>query len=185
MGILITLAILIIIVIFIVLYVINTYNTFISLGERVTNGKAQIAAQIESRFDAVKNLIQATKQYAEYESETLENVVSQRVGVNQNSSIEQIEKENNELEQVVGRLIAISEAYPELKASDVYKTTMESVNKYEDNVRHARMIYNDVVTKFNRMIKMFPSNIIASLFKFEAREYFEETSSKQDMPSWD
>lgn len=185
MVILLTILILVFLVFFIVLYVIKTYNTFISLGERVTNGKAQIATQIESRYDAVKNLIEATKQYSKYESETLENVVSQRVGVNQNSSIEQIEKENNQLDQVVGRLIAISEAYPELKASDVYKTTMNSVNKYEDNVRHARMIYNDVVTKFNRMVKMFPSNIIASLFKFEVREYFEETASKQEMPGWE
>lgn len=185
MVVLIILAILVLIIIFLVSYVIKTYNNFITLGERVTNGKAQIATQIESRFDAVKSLIDATKQYAKHETETLENIVSRRVGVSKDSSVDQIEKENDQLDQVVGRLIAISEAYPELKASDVYRNTMDSITKFEDNVRHARMIYNDVVTKFNRMIKMFPSNIIASLFKFEAREYFEETASKQDMPSWE
>lgn len=185
MGMLIAIAIFVLVVSLVLLYVIKTYNTFITLGERVTNGKAQIATQIESRFDAVKSLIDATKQYSKHESDTLENVVSQRVGLNQNSSVEQIEDENNQLDQIVGRLIAISEAYPELKASDVYQNTMTSINKYEDNVRHARMIYNDVVTKFNRMIKMFPSNIIASLFKFETRTYFEATESKQDIPSWD
>lgn len=180
-----SLAILILIVVGLVAYVITTYNKFISLGERVTNGKAQIATQIESRFDAVKSLIQATKQYAQYEAETLEEVVGQRVGVNKDSSVEEIEKENDQLDQVVGRLIAVSEAYPDLKASNVYENTMDSIVKFEDNVRHARMIYNDVVTKFNRMVKMFPSNIIASLFKFEVREYFEETASKEDMPSWE
>lgn len=166
-------------------YLISSYNNFVTLAERVENGKAQIAAQIESRWDAVKNLISATKEYAKHESEVLENITEKRASLNQNSSMDEIEANDTQLNNVVGRLIAISESYPDLKASNVYQTTMESVNKFENNVRHSRMIYNDTVTKYNRQIKQFPSNFIASLFKFSPKEYFERTESKAEMPSWD
>src|SRR5699024_102390 len=177
--------ILVMIIIIFILYMINTNIQFITLGERVVNGKAQIAAQVESRWDAVTNLIQATKKYAAYEAETLDTIVHQRTQISQTSSIDTIEQDDANLNNVMGRLLAIAESYPELKASSVYETTMKSINKYEDNVRHARMIYNDVVTKFNRLVKMFPSNIVASLFKFTEREYFEATETKHAMPEWE
>lgn len=178
-------AVIIVIILIIAFWVIKTYNQFVTFGERVTNGKAQIGAQIESRWDAVKSLIDATKRYSKHEAETLEKVVGQRVGVSQDSSIEQMEEVDNQLNNVVGRLIAISESYPDLKASEVYKETMESIDKYENNVRQARMIYNDTVTRFNRLVRMFPSNFVAMIFKFTTKEYFQATESKQDMPSWD
>src|SRR5699024_1378563 len=170
---------------FLAIYIMKTYNSFITLGERVRNAKAQITTQIESRFDAVKSLIEATKKYEKYESETLEEIIGQRVGMTQDTSIEKIEQENDELNHIVGRLIAISESYTELKASDVYVKTMDNIDTYENNVRHARMIYNDVVTNFNRMVRMFPSNMIASMFQFTQKEYFKGTDSKQDVPSWE
>src|SRR5690625_3919067 len=175
--------ILIILVIFII-WTISIYNSFITLRERVSNAKAQIAAQIESRWDAVSNLISATKQYAKHESEVLENITEKRASLGRDSSMEEIEENDTQLNNVVGRLIAISENYPDLKASEVYQTSMESVNKFEDNVRHSRMIYNDTVTRYNRQTKQFPTNIIASIFKFTEKEYFERTESKQEMPSW-
>src|SRR5699024_764206 len=82
------------------------------------------------------------------------------------------------------KLIAISENYPDLKASDVYKSTMKSINKFESNVRGSRMIYNDVLTKFNRLVKIFPSNIIASMFHFTEKEYFQVTETKQNLLEW-
>lgn len=175
----------IILIIAIVIWVIATYNNFITLGERVTNGKAQIATQIESRWDAVESLISATKSYSQHEAKTLEDVTAKRINVGQNSSIDEIEKGEAQLNSVLGRLIAISENYPDLKASEVYQSTMQSINKFEEHVRSARMIYNDVVTRFNRQIKIFPSNIVAKLFNFTAREYFQGTDAKQEMPKWD
>jgi len=179
------LAIIVLAAIFLAIYVMKTYNTFITLGERVRNAKAQIAAQIESRYDAVKSLIEAAKRYEKYESETLENIVNQRLGISPNASVEEMEQADEQLNQVVGRLIAISESYPDLKASDTYVKTMDSIDTYENNVRHARMMYNDVVTNFNRMVRMFPSNIIASGFKFTQKEYFKGMDRKQDVPGWD
>lgn len=172
-------------IVFLAIYLMKTYNTFITLGERVRNAKAQIAAQIESRYDAVKSLIEAAKRYETYESETLEKIVNQRTGITQDSSVEEIEQDDDQLNQIVGRLIALSESYPDLKASDVYVKTMDTMDTYENNVRHARMMYNDVVTNFNRMVRMFPSNLIANWFQFTQKEYFRGTDSKQDVPGWD
>src|SRR5690625_2592571 len=174
-----------IILIIFIIGTVSVYNSFVTLRERVSNAKAQIAAQIESRWDAVSNLISATKQYAKYESELLENITEKRTNLGRDSSMEEIEENDAQLNNVVGRLIAISENYPDLKASEVYQTTMESVNKFENNVRHSRMIYNDVVTRFNRRMKQFPTNIIGGMFKFKEQAYFEQTESKVEMPSWE
>jgi len=166
-------------------WAMSTYNRLITVRERVDNAKAQIATQIESRWDAVKSLIEATKQYSKHEAEVLESVTENRASIGKNSSIEQMEGADREFNNVLGRLIAVSESYPDLKASNVYQSTMASINKFEDNVRNARMIYNDVVTRFNRAIKVFPSNILAGIFNFEERDYFEGTETKQDMPGWE
>src|SRR5690625_4647855 len=122
-----------IILIIFIIWTISVYNSFITLRERVSNAKAQIAAQIESRWDAVSNLISATKQYAKHETELLESITEKRANLGRNSSMEEIEENDTQLNNVVGRLIAISESYPDLKASEVYQTTMASVNTFEDN----------------------------------------------------
>lgn len=112
-------------------------------------------------------------------------IVEKRARIGNNSSIAEIKEDDAQLNNVVSRLIALSENYPELRASEVYQNTMDSINQYEDYVRSARMIYNDTVTMFNRKTKMFPSSIIANLFNFKERTYFEGTDTKQSMPSWD
>lgn len=180
-----TIIIILAIVAIIGFWVMSVYNSLVTLRERVDNAKAQIATQIESRWDALKNLIDATKQYSKHEGEILEKVTESRSNIGRNSSVEEIENAEREFSGALGRLIAVSENYPDLKASQVYQTTMESVNKFEDNVRNSRMIYNDVVTRFNRKTKMFPSSIVAGMFNFEEREYFQGSESKQDMPSWE
>lgn len=175
----------VVIIVGILLWVVSIYNTFVTARERVENAKSQIATQIESRWDAVKSLISATKQYSKHEADVLENVTEKRASITKNSSVDDIENSGEEFDNVLVRLIAVSENYPELKASGVYENTMNSINKYEENVRSARMIYNDTVTKMNRKINMFPDNIVANMFNFEEREYFQGTDNKQDMPSWE
>lgn len=165
-------------------WVVSIYNSLVTLRERVDNAKAQIATQIESRWDAIKSLIEATKQYSAHEAQVLESVTEKRASIGKNSSVEQIEEAERQFNGVLGRLLAVSESYPDLKASTVYQTTMESINTFENNVRNARMIYNDIVTRFNRKTKVFPSSIVASMFKFVEREYFEATETKVEMPSW-
>lgn len=105
------------VMIIIVGWVIMIYNRFITLRERVANSRAQIATQIESRWDAVKNLISATKEYAKHENDVLAEITNKRASLSQNSSVKDIEENDSKLNQVVGRLLAISESYPDLKES--------------------------------------------------------------------
>lgn len=169
----------------ITIWLVKTYNKFIMLDERIKNGKAQIAAQVESRWDAINSLISATKNYAQYEGETLENIIDKRTSVGKDSSIREIEKNNEELGHVMSRLLAISENYPELKASEVFQKTMKTIDQYEEKVRHSRMIYNDVVTKYNRLVKSIPTNFVAKSFSFTSKQYFQSTDGKEEAPSWD
>lgn len=175
----------IIVLVLIAIWAIGAYNKFINLRERVYNSRAQIATQLESRWDALKSLIQATKQYAKHEAEVLENVTASRSAIGQNSSVNELEENATKFNNVLGRLIAVAESYPDLKASGVYQSAMNSVNEYENKVRQSRMIYNDTVTMYNRRTKTFPSNIIAGMFNFTPEAYFEVTESKTDMPTWE
>lgn len=169
----------------ITLWIITTYNRLITFGERVNNAKAQISTQLESRWDAIKSLIDATRHYSKHEADILQKVTDSRASIGQNSTIAEIEKDAEQLNGIVTRLLAVSESYPDLKASEVYKRTMENIDKYENNVREARMIYNDIVNRYNRKLKVFPSNIIANIFGFKSKDYFQITEAKEAMPSWD
>lgn len=167
------------------LWVVSTYNSLITLGERVENAKAQIGTQLESRWDAIKSLIDATRKYSKHEADVLQNITESRASLGRNATVGELEKDAEILDGIVSRLIAVSESYPDLKASQVYQTTMENIDKYENNVRQARMIYNDIVTRYNRKLRVIPSNIVAKLFGFMPKEYFQVTETKTDMPSWD
>ncbi|WP_300408505.1 LemA family protein [Lagierella sp.] len=174
----------IVILVLLVLYAIGVYNSLVRLRENVRNSKSQIAAQIESRWDAIKTLIDGTSKYSDYEEKVLKDIVDSRSSIGKNSSVKEIEKDDQQFSNVFSRLLAIVENYPQLKASNLYENTMESINKYEDNVRHSRMIFNDTVTMYNRALMVFPKSLIASAMGFQQEEYFENTSTKTDMPSW-
>lgn len=161
-----------------------TYNRFVNLSERVDNAKAQIATQIESRWEAVKSLIDATKGYAKHEADLLGEVTLSRTSLGRNTSVEDIQRDSDQLDSLLSRLIAVSENYPDLKASKVYETTMEKIDKYENNVRQSRMIYNDTVTRYNRYLKIFPSSIIGKILGFGPKDYFQGSQDKDQMPSW-
>lgn len=175
----------IIILVLIALWVMQTYNALVVLRERVRNAVGQIAAQIESRWDALSSLIQATKKYSAHEAEVLENVTRMRSGITKNSSVKDIEQDMNQFQDVMGKINVVVEAYPDLKASSIYQNAMDSVDKYENNVRQSRMMYNDVVTKYNTQIHVFPASFVASMFGFHAEDYFENSAGKSEMPSWD
>lgn len=166
------------------LYVMNTYNSLVSMREFVRNSMGNIATQIESRWDALKSMIDATKKYSEHESQVLQDITASRSGVNKNSSAADVKKDDALFEQAISRLNVVVENYPQLKANDLYIKTMDNIDKYENNVRMSRMVYNDTVTKLNRTIQQFPSSIVASMFGFTQSDYFQNTESKKDMPTW-
>ena len=172
------------IVAIIIICVIAMYNNLVRLRENILNSKGQIAAQVQSRWDALTNLIKGTEIYQDYEKDALMDIVNSRNSVMKNSSIEEIEKDDKIFNSAMGRLLAVVENYPELKASNLFEKTMDSINDYENKVRHSRMIYNDTVTRYNRSIMVFPNSLIASSMRFKKEEYFENEAEKNEMPSW-
>ncbi len=177
-------AVLLIIIAGLAIWGVSTYNRLIQSKEMVKNAMGQIATQIESRWDALSSLIDATKQYSKHESEVLENITKQRSGISPTSNPSDVEADSDIFQDVITKLNVVVENYPDLKASNIYENTMDKIDSYENNVRNSRMIFNDTVTRYNRSILVFPASLIAKMFNFEEEEYFKSTESKADMPSW-
>ena len=167
------------------LWLMVSYNNLIRLREMVKNAMGQIAANVESRWDALKSLIDANKKYSAQEAETLEKVVQARGGVNSSSSVKDIEADDNMFTQALSRLAVVVESYPELKANTLYLNTMDKIDSYEQDVKNSRMIYNDTVTRFNRAMLVFPVVLVSRMLGFSEYEYFQHTESKSNPPSWD
>ena len=165
--------ILIAVVAIIVLFVINTYNTLVGLRNKVKDQWAQIDVQLKRRFDLIPNLVETVKGYAKHESSTLEAVVKARNTYLSASTPEAQMKADGELTQAITKLFALSEAYPELKANENFKQLQSELTSTEDKISYARQFYNDIVMKYNNKIEMFPSNIVASMFKFKTQAFFE------------
>lgn len=168
-----------------ILFFISTNNKLVRSREAVKNAMGQIATNIESRWDALSSLISATKQYSEREAETLMDITRARSGITPAASPEDVAKDDELFSRALQGLNVVIENYPELKASGLYQSAMESIDKYENNVRMSRQIFNDTVTMYNRQLKVFPTNIIAGMLGFTEEEYFTATETKVDMPSWD
>ncbi|MBQ7180244.1 MAG: LemA family protein [Bacteroidaceae bacterium] len=180
-----TAIILIIVAVIVIAYFVSTQRSLVNLDELCKNALSQIEVQLNSRWDAVLALAKMAAQYSKHESETLIKVIQQRRGEDINSPAD-VNEQQSALQQVMGRLIAIGEAYPELKAADLFKETQQGVKQYEENVRMSRMIYNDTATKMNRMVRQWPSSIVASMLHFEQKEYLKvDEEQKKSYPNLD
>ena len=172
------------VIVLIALWVVSTYNKLVSSREFVRNSMGNIAAQIESRWDAVKSLIDAAKKYSAHEAETLTNITAMRGKVDRSSDAEQVVKDDNLFAEAMRLIDVVVDNYPNLKADGVYIQAMLGIDKYENNVRQSRMVYNDTVTKLNRQVQQFPTSIVAGMFGFRQETFFESSSAKADMPQW-
>ena len=162
---------------------VGMQNKFVKLDEYCKNALKQINIQQISRYDALKALVKLTRDYASYESETLEKLVSARKLTSAPApTVEQVNANQSALNELAGRLIAVSERYPELKANEQYRKTMGSVKEYEENVRFSRMSFNDTVTKYNKQVRMFPGSFVAGMLGFATREYLAEDAAKTEYP---
>ena len=160
------------IILFLGLIGIGYYNRFIKLYERVKNSWSQIDVQLQRRMDLIPNLVETVKGYAKYEKETLENVINARNRyLSSNNSVEKMEL-SNEMGGFLSRLMAISEAYPDLKANSNFLDLQKQLEEIETKIGFSRQFYNDTVTSYNQAIKMFPANIVANIFNFKEAEFF-------------
>jgi len=166
----------------IVIWVIAAYNGFIKLITRSKEAWADIDVQLKRRYDLIPNLINTVKGYAGHEKSTLDAVVSARAKATQmtidpsNVTVEQIKAFSSsqmDLSQALGRLLALSESYPDLKANENFLELQRELSDTENKIQAARRFYNTNVRDLNIRIQSFPSNIVASVFKFTKREFFE------------
>lgn len=172
-----------VIIVALVFWSISVQRSFVVLDENINNAMSQIGVQLSSRWDALTSLLDLTKRYADHEYATITETIKARRSISRDSSIEDIKKQENIISDAMGKIMAVAESYPELKADQTYIKTMDGVNQYENMVRTSRLIYNDCVTKLNRAIRMFPVSLIAGMLGFSKRDYLEAVEEKETMPS--
>ena len=171
------------VIVVIVMWFVSVQRKLVTMDENVNNAMSQIGVQLSSRWDALTALLDITKGYAEHEYQTLADTVKMRRSVVGTTSAGEVQAQENIITEALGKIMAVAENYPDLKANENYMKLMDSTNSYEDMVRKSRLIYNDSVTKLNREIRMFPTSIAASLLRINMRDYLEENNAKTDMPS--
>ncbi len=169
-----------IVVIFLAILAGN-YNGLVGLRNQLKNAWAQIDVQLKRRHDLIPNLVETVKGYAKHERETFEMVTNARNLAQKASSAGAAErgKVEGELSMALGRLLAVAEAYPELKANQNFLALQEELTSTENKISFSRQFYNDSALKYNNKTQMFPSNIIAGMFSFKAGEFFEVTVPEQ------
>jgi LemA protein len=164
------------VLVLLVLLVILIYNSLIRARNRVDNAWSQIDVQLRRRYDLIPNLVETVKGYAAHERQTLEAVTSARANAmdaQQRGTVGQQAQAENALTGALKSLFAVAEAYPDLKANQNFLQLQEELTSTEDRIAYARQFYNDSVLNYNNSIQVFPKNILAGMFNFEKREFFE------------
>ncbi len=170
------------IVLLVLLFLGTTYNSLVSLRNKVKDQWSQIDVLLKRRTDLIPNLVETVKGYAKHESETLENVIAARNRVVEAKTTEEEIKADGELSRALGRLMAVAEAYPDLKANTNFLDLQANLKETEDKIQYARQFYNDAVLVYKNKLEMFPSNIVAGIFGFKPEAFFEASEADKEVP---
>lgn len=174
--------IVIVIVLLLILFVAMTFNSLISLRGRKDDQWSQIDVQLKRRADLIPNLVETVKGYAKHEKGTFEDVIKARNSLVDAKTEEQEMEANNVISQALGRLFAVAEAYPDLKANQNFMSLQSDLTDTENKISTMRQFYNDTVLTYNNKVEMVPSNIVASMFKFKKAPYFEANEDEKKAP---
>jgi LemA protein len=154
-------------------YLVWAYNRLVRLRNRADNGWSQIDVQLRRRYDLIPNLVETVKGYAAHERELFEHVAEARTRAIAADGVRAQADAENAITRDLGRLLAVVEAYPDLKASESFLALQEELTGTESKIAYARQFYNDQVMQLNTAIDSFPSNLVARLGGFEPRSFFE------------
>ena len=168
-----SLLILVGVLVLLALILVFIYNRLVRLRNRVENAWSQVDVQLRRRYDLIPNLVETVKGYAAHERTTLEEVIRARSAAQQAQTVEQQAEAENVLTAAIGRLFALSEQYPELRANENFRELQGQLEETEGKIAVARQIYNDTVLEYDNALETVPTNVIASLFGFEPKAYFE------------
>ena len=166
------------IVVVLIIAVIGMYNSLVQSKIKVDNAWSQIDVQLQRRFDLIPNFVETVKGYMTHEKETFEKIASLRTSWANANSVSEKAELDNQLSTTLKTIMAVSENYPELKANQNFSELSEELRNTENKISFSRQFYNDTVTMYNTKLQVFPSNIIAGMFDFKARDLFKAESDE-------
>ena len=165
------------------LWAVGVYNGLVRLRNEVKNAWAQIDVQLKRRHDLIPNLVETVKGYAGHEKGTLDAVIQARSRAVDTQGVAAQAQAEGELSQALGRLMMLTESYPDLKANQNFLALQEELTSTENKISFSRQFYNDVVMRYNTRIQTFPPNIIAGMFNFKESESFElQDAAEREAP---
>lgn len=170
--------IILIIIVVIVLAIISMYNSLVQSKIKVDNAWSQIDVQLQRRFDLIPNFVETVKGYMTHEKETFEKIAALRTSWANANTVSKKAELDGELSTALKTIMAVSENYPELKANQNFSELSEELRNTENKISFSRQFYNDTVTMYNTKLEVFPSNIIAGIFHFTARDLFKAESDE-------
>ena len=172
--------IIIAIIVLIVIYGLALYNSFVNLNNKVKEAFSTMDVYLKKRWDLIPNIVETVKGYAKHEKDTLKEVVELRNSTYDKMSDEEKIKTNEQLSSGINKIMALAEAYPDLKANENFKDLSKQLTKVEDDIANSRKYYNGVVRIYNNKVEMFPSNIFAGLFGYKSKAMFEASANERE-----
>jgi LemA protein len=167
----------------VIAWLVGAYNSLVGARNRVDNAWGQVDVQLKRRYDLIPNLVETVKGYASHEQETFERVIQARnAAQSAQGPAEQAEAENF-LTGALRQLFALAEAYPELRATENFQQLQAELSETENRIAVSRQIYNDTVLTFNNKVQQVPTNFVASMFNFDAREFFDAGEGAEEAPA--
>ena len=183
---LIPIGVLVAVIVIVLIMIVPRYNSLVNLDEEVNGKQSQIETQLQRRGDLIPNLVNTVQGYASHEEEVFTEIADARSKIaSSEGNVEDMAEANNEMTSALSRLLAISENYPELQASEQFTGLRDELAGAENRIAVARQDYNTAVQEYNRNTRTFPGNIIAGIFNFDEKPYFEADDSAQDAPEVD
>ena len=172
--------IIVIVIVVICIVVVAMYNNLVSLRQRVQNAWSQIDVQLKRRFDLIPNLQETVKGYMAHESETFSKIAELRTAWASSTTVAEKADISNQLTEALKTIMAVSESYPDLKASESFAQLQEELRNTENKISYSRQFYNDTVLKYKNEIETFPTVVIAGLLGFKQEQFFEANSNEKD-----
>jgi len=172
-----------IVLVLLIIFVIGIYNALIGLRNQVDNAWSQIDVQLKRRHDLIPNLVETAKGYMQHERGTFEAITKARSQAMGAKSVAEASKAEGALGEALSKFMLVVENYPDLKANQNFLAVQEELTSTENKISFARQNYNDQVLFFNNKIQMFPSNVVANMFNFSKRDFFEiEAAAEREVP---
>lgn len=175
----------ILIIVLIIASLGGAYNKMLNKSEEVNSKWSQIDVQLQRRADLIPNLVNTVKGYNIHEKEILTNIAASRAKLAGAGSVAEKAEANSQLNNAISRLLVVVENYPELKASANFQNLMDELSGTENRISVARKDYNESVKDYNLVVKKFPNNMIAGMFGFENKDYFEASEISKEVPNVD